>query len=97
MSDPTPSSSADSDAWAPLRRPVFRSLWVAALVSNIGTWMQSMGAAWLMTELTQSPARVALVQAAQSLPLFLLAQAVVVAVRMAVLDLLTRDRRGDAA
>ena len=73
MSDPTPSSSADSDAWAPLRRPVFRSLWVAALVSNIGTWMQSMGAAWLMTELTQSPARVALVQAAQSLPLFLLA------------------------
>ena len=73
MSDPVPNPAADSGAWAPLRRPVFRSLWIAALVSNIGTWMQSMGAAWLMTELTQSPARVALVQAAQSLPLFLLA------------------------
>ncbi len=60
-------------AWAPLRRPVFRRLWTAALVSNMGTWMQNMGAAWLMTELTRSPAMVALVQAAQSLPLFLLA------------------------
>jgi MFS family permease len=42
-------------------------------VSNIGTWMQTMAAGWLMTELTHSPARVALVQAAQSLPMFLLA------------------------
>lgn len=56
-----------------MRRPVFRSLWIALLVSNIGTWMQSMAAAWLMTELTHSAAKVALVQAAQSLPLFLLA------------------------
>ena len=36
-------------AWDPLRRPVFRSLWTAALVSNIGSWMQTMGAGWLMT------------------------------------------------
>ncbi len=71
MSDPTPSPT--SDAWAPLRRPVFRSLWIAALVSSIGTWMQSMGAGWLMTELTHSASQVALVQAAQSLPMFLLA------------------------
>jgi predicted MFS family arabinose efflux permease len=60
-------------AWDPLRRPVFRSLWTAALVSNIGSWMQTMGAGWLMTELTHSPVKVALVQAAQSLPMFLLA------------------------
>jgi len=60
-------------AWDPLRRPVFRSLWIAALVSSIGSWMQTMGAGWLMTEMTHSPARVALVQAAQSLPMFLLA------------------------
>lgn len=52
---------------------MFRALWVALLVSNIGTWMQSMAAAWMMTELTHSAAQVALVQAAQSLPLFLLA------------------------
>lgn len=73
MGDSTTKTAADSDAWAPLRRPVFRSLWIALLVSNVGTWMQSMAAAWLMTELTHSAAQVALVQAAQSLPLFLLA------------------------
>ena len=64
---------ASVSAWDPLRRPVFRSLWTAALVSNIGSWMQTMGAGWLMTELTHSPVKVALVQAAQSLPMFLLA------------------------
>ena len=74
MNEPTANpASAGSDAWAPLRRPVFRSLWIASLVSSIGTWMQSMGAGWLMTELTHSASQVALVQAAQSLPMFLLA------------------------
>ena len=72
MRDPGPPAAA-SDAWAPLRRPVFRNLWVAALVSSTGTWMQTMGAGWLMTELTHAPAQVALVQTAQSLPMFLLA------------------------
>lgn len=67
------SNAAPVSAWDPLRRPVFRSLWIAALVSNIGSWMQTMGAGWLMTELTHSPVKVALVQAAQSLPMFLLA------------------------
>jgi MFS family permease len=73
MSDGRNSDTGSSGAWAPLRRPVFRMLWIAAMVSNIGTWMQTMGAGWLMTELTHSPAKVALVQAAQSLPMFLLA------------------------
>jgi len=41
------------------------------VVSNIGTWMQNVGAAWLMTALTPSPVLVALVQAATSLPVFL--------------------------
>jgi MFS family permease len=67
------SNAVPVSAWDPLRRPVFRSLWIAALVSSIGSWMQTMGAGWLMTEMTHSPARVALVQAAQSLPMFLLA------------------------
>jgi len=67
------SNAVTVSAWEPLRRPVFRSLWIAALVSSIGSWMQTMGAGWLMTEMTHSPARVALVQAAQSLPMFLLA------------------------
>jgi MFS family permease len=57
--------------WSPLRRPVFRSIWTASVASNIGTWMQSVGAAWLMTSLTPSPLLVALMQTAASLPIFL--------------------------
>jgi MFS family permease len=55
-----------------LQHPVFRALWLATLVSNIGTFMQSVGAAWLMTSLSTSPAMVALVQAASIFPMFLL-------------------------
>jgi MFS family permease len=61
------------DALAPLRRPVFRALWIAALASNVGTWMQEVGAAWLMTSLTREPLLVTLVQVGSSLPMFLLA------------------------
>src|SRR5579862_9616676 len=64
----TPPSS-----WAPLRQRVFLALWVAALASNLGTWMQNVGAAWLMTSLSKSPLAVSLVQTASSLPIFLLA------------------------
>jgi MFS family permease len=59
--------------WSPLRQPVFRALWIAAATSNIGTLMQNVGAAWLMTMLAASPLMVALVQTATSLPVFLLA------------------------
>jgi MFS family permease/quinol monooxygenase YgiN len=60
-------------ALAPLRRAVFRGLWIAALASNVGTWMQEVGAAWLMTSLTPSPFLVTLIQVGSSLPMFLLA------------------------
>jgi MFS family permease len=62
-----------ASAWEPLRRPVYRALWIATLASMIGTWMQDVGAAWLMTGLAPSPIMVALVQAATSTPIFLLA------------------------
>jgi MFS family permease len=55
----------------PLREPLFRSLWLAAVISYTGTWMQNVGAGWLMTQLTTSPLMVALVQAATTLPVFL--------------------------
>src|SRR6201984_154486 len=58
-------------AWAPLREPIFRSMWIAAIVSYIGTWMQAVGAGWMMTVLTMSPLMVGLVQAAVALPVFL--------------------------
>ncbi|MFN2489218.1 MAG: MFS transporter, partial [Actinomycetota bacterium] len=37
-----------------LREPLFRSLWIAALASNIGLWMTNVAAAWLMTDLSDS-------------------------------------------
>jgi MFS family permease len=58
-------------AWAPLSEPLFRSLWIAAVISYTGTWMQNVGAGWLMTQLTTSPLMVSLVQAAAAIPVFL--------------------------
>ena len=46
-------------------------LWVATVVSNIGSWMQSAAAGWLMTTLSPEPLNVALVQAVTTLPMFL--------------------------
>jgi len=63
---------SNRSAWALLRRPLFRALWIASLTSSIGTWMHELGAAWLMTSLTLSPVMVALMQTAASLPIVLL-------------------------
>jgi MFS family permease len=72
---PPPESIAQQpqgmSAWAPLREPLFRSLWVASVISYSGTWMQNVGAGWLMTQLTPSPFMVSLVQVAMALPVFL--------------------------
>ncbi|HYL16813.1 MAG TPA: MFS transporter [Terriglobales bacterium] len=65
--EPLPHASA----LAPLREPLFRSLWIAAVISYTGTWMQNVGAGWLMTTLTMSPFKVGMVQAAATLPVFL--------------------------
>jgi len=67
------STITPTSTWSPLRQPVFRALWLASAVSSIGTWMHDVGAAWLMTSLSPSPFLVALMQAASSLPFFLLA------------------------
>ncbi|NLH82453.1 MAG: MFS transporter [Phyllobacteriaceae bacterium] len=58
--------------WSPLRNERFRSLWLANLVSNLGTWMQGMGAAWMMVQLSMSPQLVAWVQTAMTLPILLI-------------------------
>src|SRR5208282_2470744 len=57
--------------WAPLGEPLFRSLWIASVISYTGTWMQNVGAGWLMTQMTLNPFMVGLVQAAEALPVFL--------------------------
>jgi len=58
-------------AWAPLRTPAFRTLWIGGILVNFAVWMQNLGAAWLMTVLDGSPSMVALVQTATALPAFL--------------------------
>jgi len=68
-----PAPRAATGPWAPLRSRLFRYLWIATVVSNIGTWMQDVGAGWLMTSLSSSPSLVALIEAADSLPVMLLA------------------------
>jgi MFS family permease len=59
-------------AWAPLRHPVFRALWIAQTVSNVGTWMQTVGAQWLIVSLGGTALTVSLVQTATTLPTFLI-------------------------
>ena len=78
MAEPQPSLQvatearpATGSAWSPLHEPLFRTLWTASVISYIGTWMQNMGTGWLMASLTASPLMVGLVQAATTLPVFL--------------------------
>jgi hypothetical protein len=49
--------SRETGPWQPLHNSTFRNLLASNLISDIGTFMQSVGAAWLMTSLTRSPAR----------------------------------------
>ena len=58
--------------WAPLRRRMFLILWLAQLGSNIGTWMQTVGAQWFLVENSNNPALVSLVQTANLAPSLLL-------------------------
>src|SRR3977135_2883075 len=57
---------------APLRHSVFRRIWLASLVSNLGILIQGVGAAWAMTQMTSSADKVALVQTALMLPIMLI-------------------------
>lgn len=62
---------ATGRALAPLANPTFRSIWTANLLSNMGSMVQGVAAAWLMTELTQSHLLIALVQASTTMPILL--------------------------
>jgi MFS family permease len=57
-----------TSAWTPLRYGMFRTLWLAQLGANIGTWMQMVGAQWLLVDEPNASSLVALVQTASSLP-----------------------------
>lgn len=66
-------STGGSGAFAPLREPTFRRIWIASLFSNFGQLILGVGAAWEMTHLTTDPSMVALVQSALMVPMMLVA------------------------
>src|SRR6195952_4342100 len=69
----TGTSTPSISTWAPLRSPVYRALWIAQLVSNLGTWMQTVGAQWMLVGDPGAAVLVPLVQTATTLPVVLLA------------------------
>lgn len=79
--DPSPGDDSDSRSsvprgdspWAPLAVPIFRTFWIASIVSNLGTWIHEVGAGWLMTQLDPSPEMVSAVRVTISSPTMLLA------------------------
>src|ERR1700757_2668788 len=64
---------SDSSAWGPFRSRDFTRMASAQFVSNVGGWMQTVGAQELMLTLTTSATLVALIQTAAGLPIVLLA------------------------
>ena len=59
-------------AFLALRHRNFRLFWTGQLISLIGTWMQTIGQAWLVLELTHSALLLGLVGALQFLPVLIL-------------------------
>lgn len=59
-------------ASSPFATPLFRTMWIAVMISNLGGMIQAVGAGWLMTAMSDSPLMVAMVQASTSLPILLL-------------------------
>ncbi|MFJ5537163.1 MFS transporter [Vreelandella titanicae] len=69
----TPLPASPDSAFAPLRQTLFAVLWAATIIGSIGSFVRDVTSAWLVTDLSSSPAAVAMVQAAAALPVFLLA------------------------
>lgn len=65
-------SAGEQSVWAPFHQRVFRIIWIAQFVGNIGTWAQTVGAQWLMGDLGGGALEVSLLQTATTLPVFLL-------------------------
>src|ERR1700740_2121950 len=72
MTESHPRATLDHSITAPLKFAVFRRIWLASLLSNLGLLIQGVGAAWAMTQMTTSADKVALVQTALMLPVMLI-------------------------
>lgn len=69
MSESPSAVAKTGSSWAPFSIPVYRSLWLAQMGSNIGTWMQTVGAQWMMVQQPNAATLVSLVLAANLLPM----------------------------
>jgi MFS family permease len=67
------STGSQAQAWSPLRIAAYRNLWLALLAANVGTWMQTVGAQWLLIDHSHAETLVAAVQTASMLPILLFA------------------------
>jgi MFS family permease len=66
-------TATSSSSFAPLRQTAFAVVWAATVLGNTGTFMRDVASSWLVTDLAAGPAAVSLIQAAGTLPIFLLA------------------------
>ncbi|WP_160003378.1 MFS transporter [Rhizobium sp. 18055] len=73
MTDVTAKTPTSTSGFAPLRQTTFAVLWIATILGNTGSFMRDVASSWLVTDLSASPAAVAMIQAAGTLPIFLLA------------------------
>ncbi|WP_347357808.1 MFS transporter [Bdellovibrio sp.] len=62
----------NESVWSPLKISVYRSFWICAFLSNLGTWIQDVAASWVMTHLSMSPLIVSLLSFTGSLPVLFL-------------------------
>ena len=70
---PAETTAVTGHAWEPFSNRLFRAMWMASMVSSLGTWVQQVANGWLMTTLTHHPLLVSMVEVCNSLPMFLLA------------------------
>ena len=73
MTNVQPDKPEAASALAPFHHAAFAVLWTATVIGNTGTYMRDVASAWLVADLSASPGAVALIQAAGTLPIFLLA------------------------
>ena len=71
VQEPTPTARLPAGLRA-FRHRNYRLFWTGMLISLIGTWMQSVGQAWLVLQLTNDPIALGLVAAAQFMPVLVL-------------------------
>ena len=73
MTQLQPDKAEAGSALAPFHHTAFAVLWTATVIGNTGTYMRDVASAWLVADLSASPSAVGLIQAAGTLPIFLLA------------------------